>query len=106
METQLAQATLQALRTQLNPHFLFNTLNSIACLVHDDPRTAEEMIEALAELLRLALSTFDRQEVTLRDELHFLDRYLRYKESILANLRRGGHPAELPRQQHISGIWK
>jgi two-component system, LytTR family, sensor kinase len=76
LESQLAQATLQALRTQLNPHFLFNTLNSIACLVHDDPRTAEEMIEALAELLRLALSTFDRQEVTLRDELHFLDRYL------------------------------
>jgi len=60
---------------QLNPHFLFNTLNSIASLVHEQPR-AEEMIEALSDLLRLALDASARQEVTLREELHFLDRYL------------------------------
>ncbi len=76
LESLLAQARLEALRMQLNPHFLFNTLNSIASLVHDEPQRAEEMIESLSELLRLALYTADRQEVTLRDELHFLDRYL------------------------------
>jgi two-component sensor histidine kinase len=76
LESRLAQARLEALRMQLNPHFLFNTLNSIASLVHEDPVTAEEMIEALSELLRLALYKADRQEVSLRDELHFLDHYL------------------------------
>jgi signal transduction histidine kinase len=76
LETRLTQARLEALRMQLNPHFLFNTLNSIASLVHDEPQRAEEMIEALSELLRLALYTADRQEVTLRDELCFLERYL------------------------------
>ena len=76
LESRLTQARLEALRMQLNPHFLFNTLNSIASLVHDDPATAERMIEALSDLLRLALHTVDRQEVSLRDELHFLDQYL------------------------------
>jgi two-component sensor histidine kinase len=75
LEARLAQARLHALRMQLNPHFLFNTLNSIASLVQDQPK-AEEMIEALSDLLRLTLSASDRQEVTLREELHFLDRYL------------------------------
>jgi two-component sensor histidine kinase len=72
---QLTQARLQALQLQLNPHFLFNTLNSIASLVHDNPATAEQMIEALGELLRIATTT-QRQQVTLREELHFLDLYL------------------------------
>jgi hypothetical protein len=71
----LAQARLQALRMQLNPHFLFNTLNSIASLVQDQPQ-AEEMIESLSDLLRLALNTHDRQVVPLREELFFVDRYL------------------------------
>jgi signal transduction histidine kinase len=75
LEARLAQARLQALRMQLNPHFLFNTLNSIASLIQDQPQ-AEEMIEALSGLLRLTLSASERQEVTLREELHFLDRYL------------------------------
>jgi len=75
LEARLAKARLQALRMQLNPHFLFNTLNSIASLVHEQPQ-AEKMIEALSELLRLTLSAPERQEVTLREELHFLERYL------------------------------
>jgi LytS/YehU family sensor histidine kinase len=76
LEARLAQARLEALRMQLNPHFLFNTLNSIASLVHDEPQTAERMIEALSELLRLALRGSNRQETTLREELGFLDHYL------------------------------
>ncbi len=75
LESRLARARLQALRMQLNPHFLFNTLNSIASLVHEQPQ-AEEMIEALSDLLRVTLTASDRAEVTLREELHFLDRYL------------------------------
>ncbi len=81
LEARLAEARLQALRMQLNPHFLFNTLNSIASLVSEQPRAAEEMIEALSDLLRLALSASDRQEVTLREELHFLDRYLQIEQT-------------------------
>lgn len=80
LEANLAQARLHALRMQLNPHFLFNTLNSIASLVHEQPQ-AEGMIEALSELLRLALGASEVHEVTLREELHFLDRYL-YIEQI------------------------
>jgi two-component sensor histidine kinase len=75
LESRLVQARLQALRMQLNPHFLFNTLNSIASLVHEQPQ-AEEMIEALSDLLRITLKASDRAEVSLREELHFLDRYL------------------------------
>jgi len=76
LESHLAEARLLALRMQLNPHFLFNTLNSIASLVHDEPAQAEAMIEALSEILRLSLNASARQEVTLREELHFLDRFL------------------------------
>ena len=66
---------------QLNPHFLFNTLNSIASLVYDDPRAADEMIGALSDLLRLSLNSSGQQEVTLREELHFLDRYLHIEQA-------------------------
>ena len=76
LEARLTQARLQALRGQLNPHFLFNTLNSIASLVYEQPKAADEMIGSLSDLLRLTLNTPERQEVTLREELHFLDQYL------------------------------
>ena len=76
LESRLVQARLQALRMQLNPHFLFNTLNSIASLVYEEPQAADEMIGSLSELLRLALDDSTRQEITLREELNFLDKYL------------------------------
>jgi hypothetical protein len=72
----LAQAKLQALRMQLQPHFLFNTLNAISTLVHRDARAADEMIGNLSDFLRLTLETADQQEVPLRQELDFLDHYL------------------------------
>lgn len=84
LESRLAQARLQALRMQVNPHFLFNTLNSIASLVQQKSR-AEEMIEALSDLLRLTLSASENQEVTLREELHFLDRYLLIEQTRFGN---------------------
>ncbi len=72
----LAQAKLQALRMQLQPHFLFNTLNAISTLVHRDARRADEMIGNLSDFLRLTLETADQQEIPLRQELDFLDHYL------------------------------
>src|ERR1041385_9294754 len=58
------------------PHFLFNTLNSIAALVHKDPDAADEMISLLGDFLRLTLERPSVQEVTLEEELEFLERYL------------------------------
>lgn len=75
LEARLAEAKLSALRMQLHPHFLFNTLNAIATLVHKDPEAADEMIVNLGELLRATLDT-QAQEIPLRQELEFLDRYL------------------------------
>jgi len=76
LEAQLAQAELGALKMQLQPHFLFNTLNAIAALLRPAPEAAERMILELAEFLRLTLQNTGRAEVTLREELDFLERYL------------------------------
>jgi two-component system, LytTR family, sensor kinase len=76
LSTQLAQAQLQALRMQLHPHFLFNTLNSIATLIHKDPDAADRMTARLSDLLRLTLDNIGVQEVPLAQELEFLERYL------------------------------
>lgn len=76
LETQLARAELQALKMQLQPHFLFNTLNAISTLVHRDPDKADEMITQLSELLRMTLDHGGSQEVSLKEELDFLQRYL------------------------------
>jgi len=80
LSASLAQARLQALRTQLQPHFLFNTLNAIAALVHKDARAADDMIGNLSELLRQSLDSSDLQEVPLRKEMEFLDCYLEIEQ--------------------------
>ncbi|HEX9109120.1 MAG TPA: histidine kinase [Longimicrobiales bacterium] len=71
----LAEARLELLRVQLDPHFLFNALNAIAGMVHLDPPAADRMIARLAELLRFSLDERGRQEVPLRDELRLLEAY-------------------------------
>jgi hypothetical protein len=76
LETELARAQLQLLRLQLEPHFLFNTLHAIGTLVHAEPDAAERMIVLLSDLLRRALQEMSGQEVALREEVEFLDRYL------------------------------
>lgn len=76
LHAQLAEARLAALRTQLNPHFLFNTLHAISSLVERDPRGVRRMIARLSELLRTSLEGGDEQEVPLEKELAFLNRYL------------------------------
>jgi signal transduction histidine kinase len=76
LEADLREARLQALRSQLNPHFLFNTLHSIAELVHEAPMLAEQLILRLGELLRKVLNTSERQEVTLAEEIEFIKAYV------------------------------
>lgn len=81
LETQLAHAQLQALKMQLEPHFLFNVLNSIASLSRVDGAASEKMTLQLAELLRLSLSNIEVHEVPLGRELEFLECYLRIQET-------------------------
>jgi two-component system LytT family sensor kinase len=76
LTAQLAEAQLQALRMQLHPHFLFNTLNAISTLVHKDPESADRMIARLSDLLRLTIENVGVQEVPLAQEIEFLERYL------------------------------
>ena len=76
MERSFSQARLNALRMQLDPHFLFNALNTISSQVERDPRLARSMIEHLGDLLRLSLEARDRQEVPLAEEMAFLDHYV------------------------------
>jgi signal transduction histidine kinase len=72
----LARTQLHALQVQLQPHFLFNTLNSILALVHEDPARASVMIRKLSDLLRYCLATSAIPEVPLSDEIHFAKTYL------------------------------
>ncbi len=77
LSSQLAEARLGALRSQLNPHFLFNSLNAITVLVRDqDTATASRMLEQLGDVLRQALQTDRSPEIPLVEEIGFLERYL------------------------------
>lgn len=77
LKAQLAQARLEALKVQLHPHFLFNTLHAISGLVRgNEMQPAVNMIAGLSELLRRALDSADEQEVPLREEVKFVELYL------------------------------
>ena len=76
LATELAQSRLQVLKTQLQPHFLFNTLHAIITLLDEDTLSAEDMLLRLSELLRAFLEEYDGQEITLERELALLDLYL------------------------------
>jgi two-component system LytT family sensor kinase len=76
LHAQLAEARLDALRTQLDPHFLFNTLNAVSALVERDPRGVRRMISLLGELLRHTLDGAREQEVPLAQEMRVVERYL------------------------------
>jgi len=76
LEAQLSQAQLQALKMQLHPHFLFNTLHSISALLNKQPDAARTMITRLGDFLRLTLENAGTQEVTLKKEMEFLQCYL------------------------------
>jgi signal transduction histidine kinase len=80
-ELDRTQAEMRALKMELNPHFLFNALNSISSLLYTDVAAAEHMVERLAELLRRALAQVDTQCVPLRDELELLRLYLEIEQT-------------------------
>jgi two-component system LytT family sensor kinase len=79
----LAEARLQALKMQLQPHFLFNTLNAISALIPAEAKPARRMLAHLGDLLRTTLEYEDTQEVTLREELAFLQPYLEIEQARL-----------------------
>lgn len=80
LQAQLAEARLDALRMQINPHFLFNTLNAVSALVERDPSGVRKMIARLSELLRTTTDSRAADEVPLRQELQLLDRYIEIME--------------------------
>ncbi|HYV10590.1 MAG TPA: histidine kinase [Pyrinomonadaceae bacterium] len=82
-EFRLAQAQLHSLRMQLHPHFLFNTLNAIAELVYSDPKAADRCILSVSELLRFSLESHRTQEVTLKEEIDFLEKYLEIQKTLM-----------------------
>lgn len=75
LERNFLETRLNALRMQLDPHFLFNSLNGISSYIGHEPKLARKMIEHLGDLLRLSLETRNRQEVTLAEEIAFLEHY-------------------------------
>lgn len=80
LQSELMQAQLQALKMQLHPHFLFNTLNSISSYLRTDIEIADEMIGRLGDFLRLTLQSPGAQEIVLEKELEFLKRYLEIEQ--------------------------
>jgi signal transduction histidine kinase len=80
LKAQLAQAQLKALKMQLHPHFLFNTLHSISSLILEDPPRANSMIARLGDFLRLTLEHSNRQLVTLKEETEFVRCYLEIEQ--------------------------
>jgi two-component sensor histidine kinase len=79
--SRLAQAQLQMLKLQLQPHFLFNTLNAISALMHQDVELADQMLAHLAQLLRTTLESGGTQEVPLKHELEFVELYLEIEQA-------------------------
>ena len=101
--TRLVQAELDTLKLQLNPHFLFNALNSAMALIGSNPAAAERMVSELSDFLRLVLSTSSEQEVPLERELGLLDRYVaiqrvRFQDrlTVSCNIEEGVRAALVP----------
>lgn len=81
LEAQLARTELQILRSQLDPHFLFNALHVISELVHVDPTRADRVVARLGDLLRMSAALARAGDVSLRDELAFVNAYLEIQEA-------------------------
>ena len=81
----------KALQRQLHPHFLFNTLNTISALMHRDVEAADEMLVQLSDLLRLTLDRVGTQQVPLKDELDFLQKYLEIEQTRFGDRLTGAH---------------
>lgn len=103
LEAQLSRAQLDALKMQLNPHFLFNTLNSVSALMYSDVDAADKMLARLSEFLRLTVDRPVEPEIPLEQELDFIRRYLeieriRFEERLQVSIdvEPGGERALVP----------
>ena len=76
LETELVNAQLMALRMQLNPHFLFNTMNSISSLMRSDPDRADQMLEQMCSMLRMTLDRGEAKLIPLTEEIDFIQLYI------------------------------
>jgi signal transduction histidine kinase len=81
LEARLAHSQLEVLKAQLHPHFLFNTLHAISTLTYHDAAAANRMVARLSDLLRMTLEQSGTQEVRLRDEMEFLEKYLEIQQT-------------------------
>ncbi|WP_231562098.1 sensor histidine kinase [Colwellia psychrerythraea] len=75
------QAQLQTLRYQLNPHFMFNSLNTISAYIHSNPNLADEVLHELADILRYSLDTGEANSVSLQQEIAIIDKYLKIEKA-------------------------
>jgi two-component system, LytTR family, sensor kinase len=101
LEADLSRLRVEALQRQIHPHFIFNTLNAVGALMHTDVNAAEEMIAALADLLRAATDRSNRPTVPLREELTLLDRYalimkMRYGDRLTVRISAEPRALEIP----------
>lgn len=101
LQRELVEARLAALRMQLNPHFLFNTLHAVSALIHENPEAADRVVARLSELLRLSLDQSKPQQVPLSEELAFLDRYLEIEQTRFADRLRVDKDIEPSVQQAL-----
>jgi signal transduction histidine kinase len=85
MRAELARAELRSLRSQVHPHFLFNTLNTIAALIAEDPRAAEDIVTRLADVFRYSLTTASGDHARFGDEMEFLRAYLAIEHARLGS---------------------
>jgi len=76
LSVELAEARMMALRMQINPHFLFNTMNAISSLMYSDVQAADRMMEQLSNMLRVSLARGSKQMITLQEEMEFIEMYL------------------------------
>lgn len=81
LQRSLAEAQLTSLRLQLQPHFLFNALNTVSATMYDDPRRADSMLGELSELLRASLRSHRSDQVSLREEVAIADRYVQLQRA-------------------------
>lgn len=95
LQREQAQSRLQSLRDQLNPHFLFNSLNVLTTLVHKDPDQAEQFIQKLSDTYRYVLEKSNQETTTLEEELGFIKNYLQLlKHRFGDNLQVDWNPPE------------
>lgn len=80
LEARLIEAQLRMLQSQLQPHFLFNTLHAISTLMHRDVQAADRVLTQLSDLLRLTLDSVTRSEFRLNEELTFIEKYVRIEQ--------------------------